>query len=324
MEGISSPDRARSPLGLEGPAAAVGAAGARVGRGRRRELASRAPARSGSSKVRLLAAGMALACGACATRGQTGEPTPLDRRWYAERGVELPAPFGVSVMSLGMQRDLEVTDVKVTIPGQPPQSISDRVDFAIENQTMLSMVRIDHWVLPFLNVYVLGGETRTETSLRSRFEIQPPIGGPIPVEVEQNSKVSGLNYGGGATIVLGYGDWFLMTDANYARSDLDVFEETIDAWFLSSRVGWQYTNPRTQVRLWGGAGYLASSRELRIVVDVPVVGQTVVDVDQRPVDPWTYQVGANLGIDRTWDVMVELGTNFNDATMAIVSVGYRF
>jgi len=261
---------------------------------------------------------------ACSAPGAVDEPSPLNRQWYADRGVELPAPFGVSVTTIGMQRELEVVDVSVSLPGQPPQSISERADFKIENQTVLSMARVDHWVLPFLNIYLLVGETRTETSLRTRFDVQPPVGAPIPVEIEQNSKVDGFSYGGGATIVVGYGDWFVMTDANYARSDLDAFEESIDAWFLSSRVGWQFSNPRTQVRLWGGVGYLASSRDLQIVIDVPIIGPTVVDVEQQPVDPVTYQFGGNLGIDRTWDVMIELGTNFDDATMLILSIGYRF
>lgn len=63
-----------------------------------------------------------------------------------------------------------------------------------------------------------------DTSLLASFEIAPPIGDPIPVVVEQNSRVDGPLYGGGATLVVGHGSFFATLDANYARSDLELFD----------------------------------------------------------------------------------------------------
>jgi hypothetical protein len=255
---------------------------------------------------------------------ETAATNFLQRGWYAERGVELPRPFGIGVNVIFMERDISVTDVTVQVANRPPQSISDRFDFEVSNRTTLSMARLDAWVLPFLDVYLMLGETRTDTSLSTTFNLRPPLGDPVPVTVETDQKVDGPLYGGGATVVFGSDAWFAMADANYSRSDLDTFDGTIDAWFLSSRLGWHRTIDRCQVQLWGGLGYIDAKRTLTITTDLPVFGPTTVDVEQEPTDPLTYQFGGRLSVDRRWDAMVEVGSNFDDARMLILSGSFRF
>lgn len=76
----------------------------------------------------------------------------------------------------------------------------------------------------------------------------------------------------------------------------------------------------------GGAAWFAmdSERTLTITEDLPLIGPTEVLVTQRPVDPVTYQLGFSLTVDRHWDVLVEAGTNFDDANMLVLSASYRF
>ena len=248
----------------------------------------------------------------------------LQRGWYAERGVELPRPFGIGVNAIFMERDISVTDVTVQVGSLPPQSISDRFDFKVSNRTTLSMVRFDAWVLPFLDVYAMVGETRTDTSLSTTFELRPPLGAPVPVTIETDQQVDGPLYGGGATVVFGGDAWFAMADANYSRSDLDTFDGTLNVWFLSSRLGWHRTIDRYQVQLWGGIGYTDAKRTLTIKTDLPVFGPTTVEVEQEPVDPVTYQFGGRLSLNRRVDLMAEVGTNFDDARMLVLSATVRF
>ncbi len=250
--------------------------------------------------------------------------SPWQRQWYEERGIELPRRFGIAMNFISMERDIEVTDVTVKVGSRPPESISDRASFDVGNRTTLSMVRFDAWVLPFLDLYVMAGQTRTDTSLVASFEIAPPIGDPIPVVVEQSSRVDGPLYGGGATLVVGHGAFFAMLDANYARSDLELFDGTIDALLLSGRVGWFRDTGLGQWRVWTGLMYLDSSRTLTITTDIPVFGRTEVVVEQRPVNPTTFELGGSLSIDRRWDILVEIGSNFDDAFLTVVSSSYRF
>jgi hypothetical protein len=262
--------------------------------------------------------------GAADGGGDAPRFSPWQRGWYEEQGIELPRPFGVGVNLIFMERDIEVTDVIVTVGNRPPEDLSDRASFDVSNRTTLSMVRLDAWVLPFLDLYVMAGETRTDTSLVASFEIAPPVGDPVPVVVEQNSRVNGPLYGGGATLVVGHGAFFAMLDANYARSDLELFDGTIDALLLSGRVGWHRDTGLGQWRVWTGVMVLDSSRTLTITTDIPLFGQAVVEVDQRPVNPTTLELGGSLSINRRWEVLVEVGSNFDDAFLTVVSGSYRF
>ena len=250
--------------------------------------------------------------------------SPWQRGWYEDRGIELPRRFGISLNLISMERDIEVTDVTVKLGPLPPESIADRASFDVANRTTLTMARFDAWVLPFLDVYVMAGQTRTDTSLVASFEIDPPTGDPIPVALEQQSRVDGPLYGGGATLVVGHGAFFGMFDANYARSDLDLFDGTIDALLLSGRVGWFRDTDLGQWRVWTGLMVLDSSRTLTITTDVPVFGRTEVEVEQSPVNPTTLELGGSLSINRRWDVLVEVGSNFDDAFLTVVSGSYRF
>ncbi len=223
-----------------------------------------------------------------------------------------------------MERDIAVTDVRVTFGDRPPESISDRAEFEVRNRTMLSMVRFDAWVLPFLDLYLMGGQTRTDTSLKTAFEITPPIGDTIPVEVETNQKVKGPLLGGGGTLVFGGDAWFAMVDGNYSQSDLDSFDGRLEAWFFSGRIGWHKTTHNRQYRAWVGVAYLDSGRTLTIITELPILGTTSIEVDQEPVNPITYEIGGSLSINRRWDVLLEIGSNFDDAFLTVVSGSYRF
>lgn len=251
-------------------------------------------------------------------------PSPWQRGWYAQRGIELPRPFGVGLNLIVMERDIEVTDVVVTVGNRPPESISDRASFDVANRTTLSMVRLDAWVLPFLDVYLTAGETPTDTSLVAELQVAPPGGDPIPVVVEQDDRVNGPLWGGGATLVVGHGAWFAMLDANYARSDLDLFDGTLDALILSGRVGWHRDTGLGQWRVWTGLMYLDSSRTLTITTDIPIFGRTQVEVEQQAVNPTTLELGGSLSVHRRWDILVEVGSNFDDAFLTVVSGSYRF
>lgn len=249
---------------------------------------------------------------------------PLFRDWFEEQGIDLPLPLGAGLMAIWMERDIEVTNVTVQFLDRPPESISDRVDFEVANQTRSAAARFDAWVLPFINVYALAGQAWTDTSLRTRFEIGRPIGPPIEVDITEDSSVDGPMLGFGLTAVIGGDAWFAMADANYTLAEMDLFDEEIRAWLYSGRLGWHGPTRWGPARVWGGFFYMDSERTFTISEQLPVIGPTEVRVTQRPVDPVTYQVGASLTIDRHWDLMIEAGTNFDDARMLVFSASYRF
>lgn len=68
---------------------------------------------------------------------------PLFRDWFEQQGIDLPLPLGAGVMSIFMERDIEVTDVTVQFLDRPPESISDRGDFEVGNRTRSTAARFD-------------------------------------------------------------------------------------------------------------------------------------------------------------------------------------
>lgn len=75
---------------------------------------------------------------------------------------------------------------------------------------------------------------------------------------------------------------------------------------------------------WVGAAWLATERTLPIIKDSPALGAVLVEVDQQPVDPLTYQVGGSVSVGERWDVLVEVGSNFKDAFVGVFSATFRF
>jgi hypothetical protein len=63
-----------------------------------------------------------------------------------------------------MGRDIGITDVTVEFGGREPESISEYSSFAVKNQTYVSAIKFDAWILPILNVYVLAGYAATNAN----------------------------------------------------------------------------------------------------------------------------------------------------------------
>jgi hypothetical protein len=252
-------------------------------------------------------------------------PLPLGAAWALERGIDLPEPFGVGVFMVTMRRDIEVTDVRVTLPGSEPASIGDVAAFDVRNDTTLLAAKLDAWVLPVLDVYLLAGHTWTDSRLTATVTIDRPLLPPVDLTATQDAAVGGPLLGGGATLVAGHGPWFVLVDGNYNYSWIDEIGGGIAAWFLSARTGWSGATGRSSWRAWLGGAYLVTGRTLTISGESPDLGGTVVvEVDQRPVHPATLQAGGSVGIGRRWEALLELGSNFDDAFVGVLSASLRF
>jgi hypothetical protein len=249
---------------------------------------------------------------------------PFGADWARARGIDLPSPFGVGVFVVSMRRDIEVTDVRVTLPGNEPASVSEVASFAVHNQTTLLAAKVDAWLLPVLNVYLLAGHSWTDSRLDATVTIERPLGGaPLVLDVTQDSQVGGPLLGGGATLVAGYGPWFIMADANLSVSDIAEFDEPLGALFVSARTGWSGTTGWGGWRGWVGLAWLETSRTL-LVTAPSSIGPVLVEIDQRPVNPLTAQLGGSLSLGKRWEAMVEVGGNSDADRVLVFSAAYRF
>jgi hypothetical protein len=249
---------------------------------------------------------------------------PFAADWAREQGINVPLPFGAGINLVYMSRDIEVTDVNVQFLDQPPESISDFASFAVHNQTIISAVRLDAWVLPLLNIYGMAGYTATNSSLDARFTIDRPLHPPEDVVINEQSRIGGPFIGGGATVVAGYGHWFVMGDGSYGYVSLDEFEGGIDYFFYSGRTGWSGTLDFGTWRSWIGFAYMMSEQTLTVIAPSEILGDIRVEIDQRPVNPWTAQIGAGVSVGKRWEFVAEVGSNFDDAFIGVFSGTFRF
>jgi hypothetical protein len=249
---------------------------------------------------------------------------PIGAGWAQERGIDLPRPLGAGVFLVTMSRDIEVTDVRVSLQDGEPVSVSEVGTFAVRNNTTLAAAKLDAWILPVLDVYLLGGHAWTDSRLNAAIDVDPI--GPRPptvVEVTQDANVGGPLLGGGATLVAGYGPWFVLADGNYSYSWIEGLEGGLGAWFLSARTGWSGRTGWGAWRGWLGAAYLRTDLTLTIAEETSL-GTVTVEVDQQAVNPLTAQLGGSVGIGERWEVLAEVGSNFDDAFVGVFSASLRY
>ena len=248
---------------------------------------------------------------------------PFGADWARARGIDLPSPFGVGLFVVSMRRDIEVTDVRVTLPGNAPASVSNVATFAVHNNTTMLAAKVDAWLLPVLNVYVLGGYSWTDSRLDATVTIDRPLLPPLVLDVTQDDQVGGPLLGGGATLVAGYGPWFIMADANLSVSDIAAFDERLAALFASARTGWSGTTGWGSWRAWVGLAWLETSRTLKVTTETSI-GPVLLEIDQQPVNPLTAQLGGSLSIGKRWEAMLEVGGNADADRVVVFSAVYRF
>ena len=253
---------------------------------------------------------------------------PFWSDWAKQQGIDLPLPFGIAANYIFMSRDVDVTDVTVQFLNRAPESINDFTSFAVRNNTSVAAVKFDAWILPLLNVYVSVGYASTIAKMNANITIERSILPlpPVELDIETETKIADLYWGVGSTLVAGYKSWFIMADANYGSTTPDELNNSIDFTFLSARSGFAGNlGQENSMKAWLGAAYLFSTTTLEITVPSgSSLGDVLVKIEQQPVNPWTFHSGFMISLNKRFDFMAELGTNFKDASIAVLSTTFRF
>jgi hypothetical protein len=245
---------------------------------------------------------------------------PLMAEEATKRGIQLPLPFGVSTVFLGLQdRSIEVTDVRVGINGAAPQSVSRFVDLGSTSNVFNANLKTDAWLLPFLNVYMLLGYVYNESTTRANITLP----GNINFTKEIKTKLDGFVGGGGLTLAAGYQEFFLLSDVNYTQTDMG-FDDRFKALIATIRAGWNGRVASRPLQLWVGEGYWNTRNTAKGHTDDPGVGHIEFEADQGPVYPWIMDIGGNLEIAREFQMFLDVGFDFHGGYLVAVGPTYRF
>ena len=81
-----------------------------------------------------------------------------------DRGYERPLPFGITAAFTSMWTTPLVTKARVGFNGADPAVVAPIALENLETETQILVTRVDGWILPFLNVYSIYGETWVDSS----------------------------------------------------------------------------------------------------------------------------------------------------------------
>jgi hypothetical protein len=170
--------------------------------------------------------------------------------------IRLPYPMGVMFNTLVGRQNLSLSDMalgfgRYSDPAPPNMiDVSDIIAFDdITAQTSTFNMRIDAWLLPFVNVYGIVGQTK-------KADISVNLAKPFPLEV--TTEVSGTYVGYGVMAAGAVGPMFISLDVNRTYNYNPRLDDPAKVLIGGLRTGPVFrfkNNPDMNITLWAGAMY---------------------------------------------------------------------
>jgi hypothetical protein len=272
-----------------------------------------------------------------------GRALPFMAQKVIDMGYELPAPYGVGAIGVALEQDLVLSELQVAVDGKPIDV--DFVNFDDANARNSSLqFRADAWLLPFMNVFLVGGEVDGKANIFMSMPageviklvapglcqgaLRPPVCDET-LHVNPQPHYNGTTVGVGTVLAGGWNQYFATIALTWVETDLDILDSEIRTLNASPRAG--ITLPLKSrehvVALFAGANYLDAEIDLTGRIDLPIdgVGISTIEysINQKNKDEWNYLVGANYDLGKRWNFMAEIGFGGSRENI-IAGVTYRW
>jgi hypothetical protein len=256
---------------------------------------------------------------------------PLFKEEAEARGYTLPEAYGLSLGYLSVSQNINVDSISLSGLGAL-DNLGIKTEGGYQESEVLTL-KADVWILPFLNLYAIGGKLTgySETTI-SEVKLLPNLPGPgIPVNEPFRLDLDGYTYGVGTVIAGGYQSVFALVDASYTKTQLTVITGEIDSIVVSPRVGYDFSrNSQIPLRAWIGAQYQDIQQTLTgNVKDLPLgdIAGSIPDsatftVRQSLANKWNTLIGAQYEFTPNWVLISEFG--FGQRKSAFVTLDARF
>jgi len=172
------------------------------------------------------------------------------------RGYSLPYSAGLSLQYFGQESDLIIDNLMVGFNGGTMHDLDNvvRFDKAVARSDGVSL-RPDIWLLPFLNVYAILGQSAASTDIGYSIWL-PDTSGTERSVASFGTKVDFIatTMGLGFTPTLGVGGGWLALDMNVTWSDIPQLDQPALAFVFDPRAGKSFTlrNPDENINVWVG------------------------------------------------------------------------
>jgi hypothetical protein len=264
---------------------------------------------------------------------------------------QLPNTFGAATIWYWQEQDLIIEDLTIKINDGPVKKISF-LDFpgpSVENQ--IGQVRLDTWVLPFMNVSVMGGMVGGSATiplaiegskLAEYFNLEELCDEDGPafefcsrrLEALGETTYTGWNVGLGVVLAGGWRNFFLAVPVSYVWTWVSILDQAVTAVNVTPRAGYRFNLGKFGVlSAYTGATYLKADIDVRLNMKfdtsdsgIPDLGdETELDVTifQGNKDRWNMLVGANWEV-RKWLSLHAEGGFLGSRTNVVGSMTFRF
>ena len=192
---------------------------------------------------------------------------PLNKEMAGD--ADLPLPFGIGVIGYWQEQDLKPKSIGLAtlgITGISAQAAN--VESEVDNYN----VRLDAWLLPFLNVYGIVGKVEGENKASGVTVTDSwtgNTGGNVILEATLSGIQAGIQssgfpldydgevYGIGAILAYQWGKYWGTIDYNFTQADLDISTSEIDTHTITPRIGRSGSLGNIKGSLWIGAMHQA-------------------------------------------------------------------
>lgn len=228
-----------------------------------------------------------------------------------DKGHRLPMKWGIGFTVFSQSQPYDIITLEVPLAGL---DIGAAEGLDIENNTDSYHFKLDYWLAPFLNVYLLGGYIEGDTTVKlSKVDLGLPI-----LLNDIRIQYDGFMYGGGVTLAFGGRGWFTTLTYDLTRTDLDVTTSSVQGWVLTPRVGLTFDG----AAVWVGAMYQQAEETHEGFWEMPYLGLVPYYVELEQSEPWNYQIGMVAGLSEHWNLIIEGGVGSRKSVLAHIE--YRF
>lgn len=265
-------------------------------------------------------------------------------------GYDLPAPYGVGVNHMAIRQGIQIDSISFSgmkLGSLPVERLIEIWAGRTRQKSYTETIRLDVWMLPFMNVYGVAGRTKGHSV--SDVSIRTPVftGGAFPSGKTQDLNFrlnyKGNTYGTGVTLAGGMNNMFMSLDANYTQTRFDVLDGHINAMTLTPRVGYRFSLPETayfpvgSLSIWVGSMYQDVQQDFRgklsrLFLPSPALqqwlnrvnknGDARFEIRQHLKHPWNIMTGIRYDVTRHVSLTAEAG--FEARKSIFVSGEYRF
>lgn len=294
------------------------------------------------------------------------EPIPKDMEWphtfpvlgwrAHKEGRKVQLPFGVGINYIYFTQPIVIERLDLSTNDNPLET-TDFIEFGdVTGTGHAANLRLDWFVLPFLNVYLLTSYVHIET----------PTKVVSPLEFTAVVPLEAVALGAGATLIGGMGPLFVLMDFNAQATYIPKNKDSTTALVTAPRAGYNHFFKRSrtgaQLSVWLGAMYTAITagtegsvtlsnvlpdldqyqdeldafRETLSPAQQRVFDRLMEQLNERPPrettvnyrldkrveKPWNMLVGFNAQITPHWGIRGEVG--FFGRTQVMIGGVYRF